>query len=910
MDTVLGLIALSLLLGLNYIIFLNIIKVKLKTSQGFNLSNLFRVQFFLHWFLFSIKSSLFIFMISYLYTKILIPGLIYCSNLDEDFWLIILFIVLIVGPQVSLILYFFNKTSLLQKFYLFCYIISLRFILVNVIIIFVSKYNSLISEELLLILSTGIYSVLCESGVFEQSLLLYFKSIITKSLGIEGGILDKFIKSLLDYYRSSFLKYRMLPFNSRLYFYNHDYIFTSSKLSLFKGKLLNKGYYPSQFQPYTLPQIVEFRLTNNLSSFSLDCETYVYSWDDKTWVESYCDSETVVESEIDFVLEVCNNKVKLTDPQLSLSVEYLNDLRVQSVFVNKGKGIATDSDINSYNQDNSENIMQNTGSNEVTGWDDNDIIMATNESRQTHRYNTIVGESSSIGARMYDQGQSNSSSSIDTETSREIGEVADRFNLALFESSLIPGTKTRSHSSSSLSSMNNSELEKLEMELELYRELSLEKELALKRAFYDHAEQNLSQGAAPSNLSSSDLSSVNSEISGEFYFSNSTTGNLIPTHIWDYDLTKCETEFRLFLETIDLESLFDSELLNKLREMLGQDENGDMNSSDSELDNEINNSSSSSGEVISIDRGKVKSKTSNPKIYKKKVHKNKYYEMSYLLSMRKNNLLTSIKNSKVITEKDDKLEKSKKLYEEILKKLIDNKASQETLESMRNEIESFSHNILGFPNHKKLGPLSYRVRGAKKEIFTLIHKNKSHIGRRIRKSNWENKEIKLRIFNKKIESIRSMVENDSSSAHNQLKNNVIAKLNKLKLSYQNNIKWSKRTFLSYTENDERLNLLFSLYQKIRLDLIRPFSVQMRSRIYKAPLSNNNIVYSKFIDEIRILKKEMYSCSNIEFALHIVLTRLIQLNEKHNYDNVNNSTIYNWNHNIINLLKKIIKDIIK
>jgi len=122
-------------------------------------------------------------------------------------------------------------------------------------------------------------------------------------------------------------------------------------------------------------------------------------WDGETLVGSDWGNETAVGSESNVDSKVCEVvSLKLPDPQLNFSQEYFHENRIQSVFVNKGKGRATSLDLISDNEENSHIIVEDIDLNQLANWLDEDVNRALNESRQTHQYNLRVGESSSRGA--------------------------------------------------------------------------------------------------------------------------------------------------------------------------------------------------------------------------------------------------------------------------------------------------------------------------------------------------------------------------------------------------------------------------------------------------------------------------------------------------------------------------------
>lgn len=212
--------------------------------------------------------------------------------------------------------------------------------------------------------------------------------------------------------------------------------------------IFNKPYFPSFFQPLTLPfvcpSVSTIMLANIFKSpviliLQSEGETRVYSWYDETIVGSDWENETVVGSENNLDLKACVDSgvsSKLRDPQLNFSPEYLSENRVQPIYINKGNSIATNLYLNSDSVENSQNLAQDIGSNEVADMSDENINMAINESIQTYQYSLRIGESSSRGA---------------------IGLFSQSNNIC-----------HSSSSSSSLSTMDNADLDKLGSELGFY----------------------------------------------------------------------------------------------------------------------------------------------------------------------------------------------------------------------------------------------------------------------------------------------------------------------------------------------------------------------------------------------------------------------------------------------------------
>lgn len=996
MEIALRLIASFFLLGLNYEMFLKTMKEKVnrlikdKTKRCLDLSKLPRVHFLFPFFLFSIKSSLFLFTVGYLYTKGFIPGIRYCCNLDEDFSWMIFLIILIVGPQVSLICFFLNQTSLWEKFYLICYIISLRIILINILILFVSGYYPVISEELLLILSTGIFSVVCESGILDKLPLLYFKSLLNIPLNLYG-ILDKWIKCLIYYYKASFLKSRMQPFNSRFPLYNKNYSsFIYRKMFLFKGKILDMAYYPSQFQSFTLPQVypssAELTLNNIFGSPILiiilnndyfkfqttgqvgkswylmrdlmeSCGRTVLNpqsspWDCETLVGSDWDSETVVGCEFDIdLIGNCLTCSKLKDPQLNFSPGYLEVNRVQTVYINeegKGKEIQYSLDNNNSLGNNSEGLSAEVNVTEPRFIDfvSGRLSLIGSINPDLYTYDPVI-----INElwRDYIEGEYYLPiRSLDFITSYNL---EDQRFLSFFQ---------RNFPNMSLDSLYPYQIQRywddnyvlfINLEVEMLDNSSIDEELSdtdihewagrLANSLDMVSEKFLNTHPIPSNDSSSPLSSIDSEdLLGleleleleSFFFSQSKDKSPDKTNIWDYDLAKCEGEFRSFMKTIKIDDIFDLNLFNEYIENSTGGESidsyqnldtfdlsdADLGSGqvdlDSDQDNlvvEERNSPYQEARIRpSLAKGISKNKQSNinHSIKTTKKHKNKYYEMSYLLSARKYNLKASINKSKIMLDKRTKLAKVDIKYKNIRESLRNIINDDQGLENMRGVIENFSEDILGVRRRQGY-KVTNELMGDKKDIFGKIGTIKSQITRHINKSNLDDKDTKLKLLKKKIEKLRSLVWNDSNSAHDVLKNKVYRTLHSLSLDFHFARKWAKGmrdNFLIPKNKD--LYLLFLLFYNIRKDLIKPFTSALTQRIKQASLPNKDDIYSEFLNEIFELKKQMYLVSDLDNGLHLILRTLIKLNYKYNY--YQEATIYNWNIRIYTTLKKIVGDIIK
>lgn len=234
------------------------------------LSDFSRINNFIPWFIRSIKVGILIFALGYLYNEYLIPGISYCNTIDEDFKFAVLFIILISLPQILLIGYFLNKSSVIEKLYLLASLITLRTILTGIILAFISVYNKELSEYLLVILSTGLFSAVCELGLFDNMLITFknlinipsnlyeiFNIFIKNYINIPNiyEIFNKFIKGLI-YYRGLNLKHRMPAIIGRLPL--PSYYSTYIKKEVYLPKFLrDSSHFPSQFQSYTMPKVLK-----------------------------------------------------------------------------------------------------------------------------------------------------------------------------------------------------------------------------------------------------------------------------------------------------------------------------------------------------------------------------------------------------------------------------------------------------------------------------------------------------------------------------------------------------------------------------------------------------------------------------------------------------------------------------
>lgn len=177
------------------------LKIKYTVFQG-------KPNIYIPWILSNLKFSILIFVLGCFYNKGLIPGIVYLFNLDPDFQLAFLFILLIVTPQVGIIVYFLNSGRWLSKFYFVCYLIILRWILIIIILLFVSGYNLEFSMCLFLLLSTGMFSIFLEIDIFME-LNVIFKALFSN---IFNSFIN-YIEIMIYYYGKLICSYsgRALP---------------------------------------------------------------------------------------------------------------------------------------------------------------------------------------------------------------------------------------------------------------------------------------------------------------------------------------------------------------------------------------------------------------------------------------------------------------------------------------------------------------------------------------------------------------------------------------------------------------------------------------------------------------------------------------------------------------------------
>lgn len=281
MQKAIGLFIFSFLILLNFQFFLcyNKEKIKLilknknknKNSPSRLTDTVFqgKTNIFIPWILSNLKFSILIFVIGFFYNKGIIPGIVYLLNLDPDFQLAFLFILLIVTPQVGIILYFLNSGGLLAKFYFFCYLIILRWILIILILLFVPGYDLEFSRCLFLLLSTGMFSIFLEIDLFMEVNVIFkalFSEIINYFIHYIEIIIDNYGKLICSYSNGALPSYKLIKFghNSKIPFYLKKEVIDSLINLKVKTQSLNnivRGQAINNIVPVTtryVPSIIDF----------------------------------------------------------------------------------------------------------------------------------------------------------------------------------------------------------------------------------------------------------------------------------------------------------------------------------------------------------------------------------------------------------------------------------------------------------------------------------------------------------------------------------------------------------------------------------------------------------------------------------------------------------------------------
>lgn len=834
---------------------------------------------------------------------------------DQPYLYIIIIVVVI---QVVLIRILLSKLHLNEMIYFLGYILTLRFaflLLLNIIFAFGI-------EEITLSLS--IYEILNRSKVLcnifawlEPKVLFWLQSLD------RGLIVKRYINKLANLFIE---KYKPLYFNRIILFQYRLFSEPSySKVSLVKPKLLGSGYYRSLFQPCTLPQVyscppfnAEFTL-NDLSLFILYCKTYVCNWDDKTWVGSNYDSETVVGSEYSLDYNLCKDgelapAVKKRDPQLNFSDEYINNNRIQSVFVNKGKERATSLDLISDNGENSHNpAIEYIDLNQLANLLDGDLNRAINESRQTNEYNLRAGESSTRGGQgLY--GQGNTTTSLtglapaqpyggDENMLDKQVDLADNEFIANRQGSELPEVEATNYP---IEGIDGSfiDLENRRGDLGISAQL-VEQFVQVQ----SDSEDNIS------------LPSHNSE-------------NFID--IWDSDFTI--KEFKSFFYSVANEELFSNELYKEFLEDFHSleeissiviNENLEKSSYDGMLHLSLEGLVSMSKNEISnlikeLRTNKFINTTSYVENKVKKTFKGNYYLYTRIkLNSAKGAFKRSLRSKKFADlsniQKEELTSKFKAEHEKLKDELNENKDSPEFLMDLSVTIEGLVRKFLNAPTR-----IIWEDRAIHKRVESLqkFSSNiKFRVNKLINRSNLENK-IKD-ILLKQVEEIFTNLHaglnigNEIDLAYldeleNKIKDTSGRLVKRSHLICNDTLKviadhqFKSGNFYPTTKNSL---LIAELHKCIRDDIIHIVSNRLYARVRVAErwglIEDRKLAMQELYGELNFLKKALYIIPNIQDACQHLIEVLVKLNNKHYYPCSMKSSYNKFNYFIYTKLKEII-----
>lgn len=267
---VIGLFIFFLLMYLNFQLFHSYSKENnsriFKNKLAYKKENIF-----IPWISSNLKYSLFIFVVGCFYNKVLMPGLYSIWNIDPDFQLTLLLIFFTATPQFFIIGYFLNSMGLFEKVYFYSYLITLRWILIFIIILFVSGYNLELSSFLLLLLSTGLLSIFSEIDIFLNANIIikaFFSNIINYFINYIEIIIYNFGKLICSYSGGALPSYKLIKFghNSKIPFYLKKEVIDSQINLKVKAQALNnivivKAQALNNIAPVTtryVPSIIDF----------------------------------------------------------------------------------------------------------------------------------------------------------------------------------------------------------------------------------------------------------------------------------------------------------------------------------------------------------------------------------------------------------------------------------------------------------------------------------------------------------------------------------------------------------------------------------------------------------------------------------------------------------------------------
>jgi len=618
-------------------------------------------------------------------------------------------------------------------------------------------------------------------------------------------------------------------------------------------------------------------------------------WDGETLVGSDWGNETAVGSESNVDSKVCEVvSLKLPDPQLNFSQEYLDENRLQSVFVNKGKDRATSLDLLSDNEENSHIIVENIHLNQLANWLDEDVNRALNESRQTHQYNLRVGESSSRGARgLYGQ-ENNTSINLQNEPVGLVENesiVFEAFDEGLEEiyggdypSPGIDGEdKSQDGGDKSQDCPDN-----------------LDESAQRVMEFKDAQGQAQAQNEFSRDRSSS-LSSLSSHNSEEFI------------DIWDKNL--CINEFTIFLDSVKhKEEIFDPNLFDEFLKDYNLNMNSAVNNSinytvSNKNMNEYSNRamphlslqkliSLSSNLVQNFDRSATGEEINN-RVKKKinlKTGQSLYTYTLTKLTQKKHSFNRSLKRLSDLApnEKQELTSKFNLLYKEYNTAIKEKKNSYNDLEDLNVKIDQLLTNIWGYDRGRRSFSNDKALNKRIHDLKASINTTKMKLGKSIKNSNLSEKDKGW------------LLEQVSLIASNLKKQIDITPINKVDqlfkgvyevqgLLRKQSAFWGKDKFTDFfrkqfdeycyyhPESDESW-LISRLFKNIRDRLITVIHHRLIQRIYLASdngfIKDKQAVFGELRTTIDILNMDMYFSSNLEDVCQKVLRVLLDLNYKY------------------------------
>lgn len=628
----------------------------------------------------------------------------------------------------------------------------------------------------------------------------------------------------------------------------------------------------------------------------------VDNWDGETLVGSDWENETVVGSESNVDLKVCvMDSLKLPDPQLNFSPEYLDENRQISVFVNKGKGIATSSDLTSDNEYNSDNPgVEYIDLNELANLlDEDDLNRAINESRQTNEYNLRAGESSSSGARgVYGQ-ENNISINLHNEPAglveneSVVSEPYDKLQEEIYGDYPTAGI--------------NGELQPKDRLGDLYK--SAQTVLEFKDAQAQGQAQAKAQAQEESSRKRSRSSSLSSHNTEDFI------------DVWDKNL--CTDMFTIYLNKLieNKEIIFDPEIFAEFLKEYNLYPKSVVDSSNNStvsnqniaesfnksiphfgIENLIFVSSNIVQNLNTSDTGEV----ANPRVKKKITLKPGQTMYSYTmrkLIRKRSNFLHGLKrkiSSDLITlnEKEELTSKINVKYNEYKIAIKQKKNSIKELEDICFNIDKLLIDIWGHDTENRSFSNDKALNKKISNLRTNIYYTKYTIKNWIKDSTLseEDKSWLLEQVDVIISNLRKQIDIAQVDQVDQLFEGIFAV--QLSLKKQSEL-WIKNKLSSFFTKQQQLHtdsnyypegneswIISRLFKNIRDDLISVIHIRLSTRIKtwyeKKLIQDKQSYYDEIQDKIDRLNMDMYFSSSLEDVCQKVIRVLLDLNHKYSF----------------------------